>query len=121
MGIDVIVAQHGVEALDILKSSGEAHPFDLVISDHLMPQMSGVDLIKKSHKLFPDLPYILASGYSKDNLDEELVGCDNLKAVLKKPLKRELLQQKIFAILSNRLSDSAAFLSDAKASAVKAD
>jgi two-component system response regulator MprA len=38
-------------------------PFDLVITDHMMPHMSGTELIRRVRAAFPRLPIIMITGY----------------------------------------------------------
>ena len=42
-GIDVVIAQNGAEALDILSKQS----FDLVLLDLLMPEVDGFEVLKK--------------------------------------------------------------------------
>ncbi|MFC5068502.1 ATP-binding protein [Flaviflagellibacter deserti] len=60
LGHRVTFARCGREALD---SIGRA-PFDLVITDHAMPEMTGAQLATALRASKPDLPIILASGYA---------------------------------------------------------
>jgi CheY-like chemotaxis protein len=43
-----------------------ANPFDIVITDVSLPVMSGIDLARSILTIKPDLPIIIASGYSLD-------------------------------------------------------
>ena len=55
--------QHsGLHALDILKSE---QPIDLMMTDHMMPGMTGVELAAASLELRPSLPILLATGYAE--------------------------------------------------------
>ncbi len=49
-------------ALDLL----EREPFDLVVSDVVMPEMTGVELLDALRELRPDLPVVLMTGGSQD-------------------------------------------------------
>ncbi len=62
LGHAVDIAASGAKALDILES-GKA--FDLVITDHAMPGMTGLDLAHRIHASWPKLPVLLATGYSE--------------------------------------------------------
>ncbi len=53
------------DAGSALARFGQAHNFDLVFSDIVMPGgMNGIDLAEAIQKRFPDLPILLATGYS---------------------------------------------------------
>jgi two-component system, cell cycle sensor histidine kinase and response regulator CckA len=45
--------------------------FDLALTDHNMPGMSGVDVAREIRDIRPDLPVALASGYITDGLRSE--------------------------------------------------
>jgi len=60
LGHTVVEASSGREALQRLE---EGQAFDLIITDHAMPQMTGGQLIAEVAKRWPDLPIILATGY----------------------------------------------------------
>jgi DNA-binding NtrC family response regulator len=66
-GYDVLTARSAEEALQIIS----ARSVDLVLSDHLMPGLTGSELafrIKSSH---PDLPVILISGVNDIPMNAE--------------------------------------------------
>lgn len=56
---DVEVAQSGTEALSRL----EAEPFDVIITDQMMPGMTGTELLTRSISLAPDAIRILVTGF----------------------------------------------------------
>jgi PAS domain S-box-containing protein len=62
LGHRVIPASSGRHALEILKS-GE--PLDLMMTDHVMPGMTGIELAAASRKVRPSLPILLATGYAE--------------------------------------------------------
>lgn len=61
-GYDVTVASAGAQALELVRD----HHFDLVITDMVMPGMSGRELVERLARKRPDLPIILISGYAHD-------------------------------------------------------
>jgi signal transduction histidine kinase len=63
-GFTVTLASDGFEALNFLNEQGEH--LDLVVSDVVMPGMSGPELAKQVKGRFPRLPVLLVSGYSPD-------------------------------------------------------
>jgi CheY-like chemotaxis protein/two-component sensor histidine kinase len=62
LGYVVIEAQSGEEALRLVEEG--AVP-DLVVTDHLMPGMSGVDLVNALRAGRPRLPVLIVSGYAE--------------------------------------------------------
>jgi CheY-like chemotaxis protein len=62
LGHRVIGANSGLHALDILRSE---QPIDLMMTDHVMPGMTGVELAAASRQVRPSLPILLATGYAE--------------------------------------------------------
>jgi CheY-like chemotaxis protein len=60
-GFDVIAAVDGEDALQRL----DGDTCDLVVSDLLMPRLGGWGLLSAIRQRYPDLPFILASGYAQ--------------------------------------------------------
>ncbi len=58
---DVIEAADGLDALKLLRAGS---PVDIVVSDVMMPHMTGVDLAHTLKDEFPGVPVILVSGYA---------------------------------------------------------
>ena len=62
LGHHVIGANSGLHALDIIRSG---QPLDLMMTDHVMPGMTGIELAAASRELRPQLPILLATGYAE--------------------------------------------------------
>ncbi|RON13199.1 hybrid sensor histidine kinase/response regulator [Pseudomonas frederiksbergensis] len=62
LGHRVISAASGAQALGLFDSE---HDFDLVITDMVMPKMSGAQLAQAIRVIRPHLPIILATGYAE--------------------------------------------------------
>ncbi len=60
-GYEVIAAGSGAEALQIL----DARPVDLVLTDLLMPGLSGTELAREIKQRTPNLPVVLFSGVNE--------------------------------------------------------
>jgi CheY-like chemotaxis protein len=63
LGHRVFEASSGQQALEILRREGGT--VDLMITDHAMPQMTGLQLIQEVRAERSDLPVILATGYAE--------------------------------------------------------
>jgi PAS domain S-box-containing protein len=62
LGHQVIGANSGLHALDILRSEQQ---IDLMMTDHVMPGMTGIELAAASREVRPTLPILLATGYAE--------------------------------------------------------
>jgi len=64
---EVIIANNGKEALTLLKDN----KIDLVISDIRMPDISGLDLLVKIKKDYPDTKVIIMTAYGSSDVQRE--------------------------------------------------
>lgn len=62
LGYDVVEAASGDEALELLR--GGLRP-DVLVTDHLMPGMTGVDLARSARELHPRLRILIVSGFAE--------------------------------------------------------
>jgi PAS domain S-box-containing protein len=80
----------------------ENHPddFDLLLTDHTMPGITGKDLIDKVHALRPELPAILCSGYvGRTNIEQAAkLGVSHF---VEKPFN----QKKLLAVIEELLGE----------------
>jgi PAS domain S-box-containing protein len=63
-GYEVITAKNGADAIESVAT--RARPVDLLLTDMVMPGMSGRDLSKELVALYPGLRVIYMSGYTQD-------------------------------------------------------
>jgi two-component system cell cycle sensor histidine kinase/response regulator CckA len=91
-GYKVIEADDGEEALEILKNSKE--PFDLMISDVVMPSMDGPTLLREGRDLLGAARIVFVSGYAEDDFSELLSG-DTDVSFLPKPFTLAQLAKKV--------------------------
>jgi CheY-like chemotaxis protein len=62
-GYTVVEARHGVEALQIAEEPGRS--FDLVVTDVVMPEMGGRELVERLRARQPSLKVLFMSGYTE--------------------------------------------------------
>jgi len=87
------------KALDLFMDKN--NHFDLVITDMIMPGMSGKILAKKILEAKPDMPIILCSGYS-DEIDPETIHKTGISQYLMKPVGMENLAYSIQNALQHK-------------------
>lgn len=66
---EVVEASHAAEALDLL--TRDAAPFDLLLTDVVMPGMLGRELADRAGDLQPGLPVLFMSGYAQPLLTSQ--------------------------------------------------
>jgi PAS domain S-box-containing protein len=97
-GYAVLEARNGVQAVRIVARQG---PVDLLLSDIVMPGMSGRDLALRLREKDPDIPIVFMSGYS----DEALLGGDfTTTRLLPKPFDAEQLLRAVREELDRSIS-----------------
>jgi len=94
LGHSVYVANSGANALEQIRAHAE---IELVLTDHAMPAMTGVELANSIRKIKPNLPVVIGTGYA------ELPGGADLPLPhLSKPYCEDELASLIASTLSSR-------------------
>jgi PAS domain S-box-containing protein len=93
LGCRVVSAETADEALAWLESDG----IDLVVSDVVMPGMSGVELARQIRRSSRSVPVLLATGYS-----DEILRNGSEFEVLAKPFGASDLSKAMAAVLNDR-------------------
>ncbi len=94
-GYRVLAAASGPLALALLKAEGTV---ELILTDVIMPQMNGSELIKQVRALYPAIKALYMSGYPEDLLSKEGV-LETGVPLISKPFYSESLCQKIRDVL----------------------
>jgi two-component system response regulator HydG len=85
-GYEVVSAYNGLKALELVRHDN----FDLVLMDVKMPIIDGVEIFKKLKEIAPDVPVIMVSAYTVEDLIREALR-EGAFGFLKKPLDFEKL------------------------------
>ena len=93
-GHDVMNANSGAEALELLA----VIDFELVITDLVMPDLNGFNLINSIRFKQPKMPVILVSGYLAKDAGKAIV--DEAAAFLQKPVSPTALVMAVARVLS---------------------
>ncbi len=96
LGYEILLASNGAEALKIFKDQHER--IDLVITDMIMPKMSGRELFLQMKEIDQDCKIVISSGYTKENIDDlQQLG---LTGFVGKPFSGLELSQLISSVLN---------------------
>jgi two-component system, cell cycle response regulator CpdR len=79
-GHEVLAFADGEDALPAL----DAGPFDILVTDIVMPRLGGLELAQKAKKISPSLPVIYITGFAAVSVEEGL-GTGNINQLLSKP------------------------------------
>ncbi|OQW96932.1 MAG: hypothetical protein BWK77_03130, partial [Verrucomicrobia bacterium A1] len=98
LGYETLQASHGPEALDICR--GHSEPIQLILSDMVMPHMSGREFVDELRRVRSGFKVLFVSGYgSEDEVGGMAIGPDT--PLIQKPFTRESLARKIREVLDN--------------------
>jgi PAS domain S-box-containing protein len=99
-GYTVITAADGAEALRLIARAGAAP--DLVVSDVVMPEMSGAELAAALRQSHPELPVLFMSGYSESEVLHQGIEEGTMK-LIRKPFSLVELGEQIRQALASHL------------------
>jgi PAS domain S-box-containing protein len=85
IGFTVRALNFPLQAAELFRQNPQK--FDLLITDLIMPEMTGIELAEELHKTKFKIPVILMSGYGKDIEPAMLSNCYGISQFLKKPVK----------------------------------
>lgn len=80
-GYKVLAAAGGEEALEIFMEDPDE--IDLIVSDVIMPGMTGPEMMRKVRELRSDVLFIFISGYAEDAFREEMLEDENFRFLAK--------------------------------------
>ena len=90
-GYEISFASNVDEALLIL----EKKTFNLLLTDYLMAEKTGLDLIHKTKKSHPDMVTILITGSGIRDLFSEAINKGDIFSLVEKPFKSDYLQETV--------------------------
>jgi signal transduction histidine kinase/CheY-like chemotaxis protein len=98
-GVTVFVAMDGAEGLAVARAEGYA--FDLVVSDIVMPGLSGPQMVERLRETRPELPVLYITGYADDALGREEL-THGRTGLLEKPFSARVLLDAVQAVASEK-------------------
>jgi two-component system, cell cycle response regulator CpdR len=88
-GYEVISFDNGLSAYERLREE----PFELLLTDIVMPEMDGIELARRASELDPDIKIMFITGFAAVALNSDTTAAKNAK-VLSKPVHlRELVNE----------------------------
>lgn len=98
-GYTVLDTGHPLEAISI--ADQPTHAIDLVLTDIIMPEMSGTALVEKLSKIHTSMHVLFMSGYTDDKLQKHGISMGET-SFIEKPFKTEDLLHRIRELLDRR-------------------
>jgi two-component system cell cycle sensor histidine kinase/response regulator CckA len=95
-GYDVVDFQSGEQAIATLADAPQS--VDLVISDIVMPEMSGLELRERLREIQPPVPVLLMTGYSQEVITR-LSNRESLGPLIEKPFTVDGLLEHVRSVL----------------------
>ncbi|MCU0589497.1 MAG: PAS domain S-box protein [Syntrophobacteraceae bacterium] len=90
LGFTVLSAHDGVEGVELLRRNRDE--IDLVVLDLAMPRMSGEEAFHAMRAIAPDLPVIITSGYSENEVMRHFAGA-SIAGFIPKPFSFQNLRE----------------------------
>jgi len=100
-GFAVTAASNGLDALKVLESRTD---FDAVITDIVMPDVSGIGVISVAKRRLSGVPLIAITGWGEH--PEGLASEAEADRVIKKPIELAALEKIILKLLKTKRMDS---------------
>jgi DNA-binding NtrC family response regulator len=101
IGLEVLVAESAEFALFLLTREG---PFDALVTDIMLPGLSGVELAEAARKIHPRMPVLLMTGYAGSPGARSMPGPG--ANILRKPYRPDALRLRVAEMLQRALQGS---------------
>jgi len=89
-GYQVITADHGAEALEVLKE----HVVNVILTDLQMPVMDGFELLSILYERYPHLPVLVMTGLAESSHNNTPLSMGALR-IIPKPVKLSVLVEQV--------------------------
>jgi len=110
-GMRVQTANNAFEALKLLRENKTSNdPFELVLTDQNMPEMDGLELIKRIINDPQISPVVIAASSSGQRTNEGLFEEAGASGYMLKPIERNVLKQFLQGVLGSKNNPNAPFI-----------
>lgn len=86
----IAIAGSGDEALEMIRATS-AHPYAVIVSDMMMPGMTGAEFLRRSREITPDSVRVLLTGQASADLALAAVNDGAISRYLTKPCSSDLI------------------------------
>jgi serine phosphatase RsbU (regulator of sigma subunit) len=90
--VDIETVPSGPEGLDAIRTKG---PFSVVVTDYCMPEMNGIEFLKRVQEMAPETVRMLLTGSADLNAAIQAVNQGNIFRFLTKPCSTEALKEAV--------------------------
>lgn len=101
LGAQVLVAENGLDALAL--AHDHAGTLSCAVVDLTMPQMDGLSCLRVLKQKYPELPVILSSGYTQEDVVRRL-GMLAMDGFISKPYESDTLAREIARVVAHATS-----------------
>ena len=104
-GYQTISFDNPIEALNYLNKNDNISNCSLVITDYKMPQMSGLDLVKKIREKDSrsKIKTMLISAYLKNDLLKDNVDMKKIDKIIEKPVDIDKLKNEVTELINDKI------------------
>jgi two-component system chemotaxis response regulator CheY len=97
-GYDVVEAEDGAQALEILRANPNLLLIDVIICDIRMPHVNGYEAVTRFRQEFPSIPVVVLTGFPDPMMATSLLQ-QGVAAYRPKPIERD----KLLAVVANTM------------------
>jgi CheY-like chemotaxis protein len=99
LGYAVVAKTSSIDALETFQEKPDE--FDLVITDQIMPNMTGTQLAEELIAIRPDIPVVLCSGFP-ESISPEKLSRIGIKEFVAKPVSRQKFEEIVQILLEKK-------------------
>ena len=89
---ELVKCNNAIEALELVKNTPD---FDVILTDHKMPNMDGINFLQKAGEISPNSIKILVTAYSDADILIDSINKAKVYRYIKKPYKPDELQMTV--------------------------
>ena len=101
LGYMPVTCLRSQEALALFQENPDR--FQLLVTDQVMPLLTGMELVREIHRVRPELPALLCTGFSRTASDQELLD-GGISEILMKPIVLRQLAETMRRVLDSKPS-----------------